>query len=77
MLEVTSAAQEASLRVDFADIYKNSEVYRRNKTLIKELSTPAPNSKDLYFPTQYSVFLYPVSSLPMETTCIILAKPSI
>ncbi|KAK9927467.1 hypothetical protein M0R45_024650 [Rubus argutus] len=54
MLEVTSAAQEASLGVHFADIYKNSEAYRRNKTLIKELSTPAPNSKDLYFPTQYS-----------------------
>eukprot|EP00253_Pinus_taeda_P007653 PITA_07653 len=26
----------------------------RNKALIKELSTPAPSSKDLYFPTQYS-----------------------
>ncbi|XP_024168667.1 pleiotropic drug resistance protein 1 isoform X2 [Rosa chinensis] len=54
MLEVTSPAQEASLGVDFAKIYKNSEIYRTNKALIKELSTPAPNSKDLYFPTQYS-----------------------
>ncbi|KAM5572773.1 hypothetical protein ABKV19_012699 [Rosa sericea] len=54
MLEVTSPAQEASLGVDFANIYKNSEIYRTNKALIKELSTPAPNSKDLYFPTQYS-----------------------
>ncbi|XP_024171768.2 pleiotropic drug resistance protein 1 isoform X3 [Rosa chinensis] len=54
MLEVTSPAQEASLGVDFAYIYKNSEIFRKNKALIKELSTPAPNSKDLYFPTRYS-----------------------
>ncbi|KAB1204550.1 Pleiotropic drug resistance protein 1 [Morella rubra] len=54
MLEVTSAGQEAALGVDFTDIYKNSELYRRNKALIKELSKPPPGSKDLYFPTQYS-----------------------
>ncbi|KAL6274816.1 hypothetical protein ACE6H2_025508 [Prunus campanulata] len=54
MLEVTSAAQEAALGVNFADVYKNSEMYRRNKALIKELSTPTPDSKDLHFPTQYS-----------------------
>ncbi|EEF35084.1 ATP-binding cassette transporter, putative [Ricinus communis] len=54
MLEVTSSAQELSLGVDFATIYKNSELYRRNKAIIKELSTSVPGSKDLYFPTQYS-----------------------
>ncbi|PQP92780.1 hypothetical protein Pyn_12307 [Prunus yedoensis var. nudiflora] len=54
MLEVTSAGQEAALGVNFTEIYKNSEVYRRNKALIKELSTPPPNSRDLFFPTQYS-----------------------
>ncbi|CAK9176321.1 unnamed protein product [Ilex paraguariensis] len=54
MLEVTSAAQEAALEVNFAEVYKNSELYRRNKALIKEFGTPAPGSKDLYFPTQYS-----------------------
>lgn len=54
MLEVTTSAQETVLGVDFADLYKNSELYRRNKALIKELSTPPPGSKDLYFPTQYS-----------------------
>ncbi|KAL0330264.1 UNVERIFIED_CONTAM: Pleiotropic drug resistance protein 1 [Sesamum radiatum] len=42
MLEVTSEAQEAALGVNFAEVYKNSELYRRNKALIKELSTPAP-----------------------------------
>ncbi|KAJ4833720.1 ABC transporter G member 53 [Turnera subulata] len=54
MLEVTTTAQEMSLGVDFAEIYKSSELYRRNKQLIKELSTPAPGSKDLHFVTQYS-----------------------
>ncbi|XP_052206566.1 pleiotropic drug resistance protein 1-like isoform X2 [Diospyros lotus] len=54
MLEVTSAAQEAALGIDFADIYKNSELCRRSKELINELSVPAPGSKDLHFPTKYS-----------------------
>uniref|UniRef100_A0A2N9HXZ1 ABC transporter domain-containing protein n=1 Tax=Fagus sylvatica TaxID=28930 RepID=A0A2N9HXZ1_FAGSY len=54
MLEITSSAQEVLLGVDFADVYKNSELYRRNKALIIELSTPDPNLKELYFPTKYS-----------------------
>ncbi|KAL5060202.1 hypothetical protein RYX36_031806 [Vicia faba] len=54
MLEVSSASVEAQLDVDFADIYNNSTLYQRNQELIKELSTPAPDSKDLYFPTKYS-----------------------
>ena len=29
-------------------------VIRRNKALIKELSTPPPQSKDIYYPTKYS-----------------------
>ncbi|XWS73072.1 hypothetical protein CRYUN_Cryun02cG0094200 [Craigia yunnanensis] len=54
MLEVTSAAQEEALGVNFTDIYKNTELYRRNKALVKELSSPAPGSKGLYFQTRYS-----------------------
>ncbi|XP_038696600.1 pleiotropic drug resistance protein 1-like [Tripterygium wilfordii] len=54
MLEVTSAAQEAALGVNFTEIYRNSELYRRCKALVKELSVPAPGSKDLYFPTRYT-----------------------
>ncbi|KAK7284172.1 hypothetical protein RJT34_18913 [Clitoria ternatea] len=54
MLEVTTSAKETELGIDFAVVYKNSELYRRNKSLIKELSTPSPGSKDLYFPSQYS-----------------------
>ncbi|EHA8590358.1 ABC transporter G family member 39 [Cocos nucifera] len=54
MLEVTTQAQEEILGVNFAEIYKNSDLYRRNKALISELSTPPPGSKDLFFPTKYS-----------------------
>ncbi|XP_062165228.1 pleiotropic drug resistance protein 1-like isoform X1 [Alnus glutinosa] len=54
MLEVTTPAQETALGVNFTDAYKNSELYRRNKAMIKELSKPQPGSKDLYFPTRYS-----------------------
>ncbi|RVW53909.1 Pleiotropic drug resistance protein 1 [Vitis vinifera] len=45
---------KAALGVNFTEEYKNSELYRRNKALIKELSSPPPGSKDLYFSTQYS-----------------------
>ncbi|XVE70385.1 hypothetical protein DITRI_Ditri10aG0068300 [Diplodiscus trichospermus] len=54
VLEVTTRAQEEILGVKFADEYKKSEVYRRNKALISELSTPPPNSQDLHFPTKYA-----------------------
>ncbi|CAA0810655.1 ABC transporter G family member 40 [Striga hermonthica] len=54
MLEVTTSAQEQLLGVDFAEHYKKSELYMRNKSLIKELCVPRPGTKDLYFPTQYS-----------------------
>ncbi|KAL0407832.1 UNVERIFIED_CONTAM: Pleiotropic drug resistance protein 1 [Sesamum radiatum] len=54
MLEVTTSTQELILGVDFAEQYKSSELYMRNKALIKELSVPRPGTKDLSFPTKYS-----------------------
>ncbi|XP_057772940.1 pleiotropic drug resistance protein 1-like [Salvia miltiorrhiza] len=54
MLEVSSSAQEMTLGVDFAELYKNSELYRRNKALISELSTPRPGTDDLHFITQFA-----------------------
>ncbi|KAH7845281.1 hypothetical protein Vadar_000300 [Vaccinium darrowii] len=54
MLEVTLPAQEEAIGVDFAYVYKNSTLYRRNKETITRLSTPPPGSKDLYFVTKYS-----------------------
>ncbi|KAJ4749521.1 ABC transporter G family member 36 [Rhynchospora pubera] len=62
MLEVTTGAQEEALGVDFSQLYKNSDLYKRNKTLIRDLSVPPPESIDLYFPTQYSQ--------PFFTQCI-------
>ncbi|OIS99440.1 PREDICTED: pleiotropic drug resistance protein 1-like [Nicotiana attenuata] len=54
MLEVTASSQEMMLGVDFADLYKKSDLYKRNKALIAELSTPRPGTKDLHFDTQFS-----------------------
>ncbi|KAK7384765.1 hypothetical protein VNO78_30466 [Psophocarpus tetragonolobus] len=54
MLESTSAAKEANLKVDFTDVYKHSELHRRNKQLIQDLSVPSQGSTDLYFHSQYS-----------------------
>ncbi|KAF3628286.1 ABC transporter G family member 39 [Capsicum annuum] len=55
MLDITTPAVEAQLKVDFGDIYANSDLYRRNQELIKQLSVPAPGSQDLHFPTKYSL----------------------
>ncbi|KAL1552517.1 transcription factor [Salvia divinorum] len=54
MLEVTTSAQEMMLGVDFVDHYKKSDLYQRNKALIKELNVPRPGTQDLYFASQYS-----------------------
>ncbi|XP_073017623.1 pleiotropic drug resistance protein 1-like [Primulina eburnea] len=62
MLEVTASSQEMIHGINFTELYKNTELYRRNKALINELSTPRPGSKDLYFPAQYSQ--------PFLTQCI-------
>ncbi|GLT67735.1 hypothetical protein SLA2020_400210 [Shorea laevis] len=53
VLEVTTSAQ-ATLGINFHEVYRNSDLYRRNKALIQELSRPSPGSKDIYFPTKYS-----------------------
>ncbi|WMV56511.1 hypothetical protein MTR67_049896 [Solanum verrucosum] len=54
MLEVTNSAQEMMLGLDFTDLYKKSDLYMRNKILIRELSVPGPGTKDLHFNNQYS-----------------------
>ncbi|KAL3351303.1 hypothetical protein AABB24_019746 [Solanum stoloniferum] len=62
MLEVTASAQEILFGVDFTDLYKKSDLYTRNKSLISELSVPRPGTKDLHFDTKYSQ--------PFWTQCI-------
>ncbi|KAL8521837.1 hypothetical protein ACS0TY_012121 [Phlomoides rotata] len=54
MLEVTTSAQELLLGINFVEQYKKSDLYMRNKTLIKELSVARPGTKDLNFATEYS-----------------------
>ncbi|MQL78829.1 hypothetical protein Taro_011257 [Colocasia esculenta] len=54
MLEASSVAAEVRLGMDFAEHYKTTPLYQRNKALVKELSTPPAGSKDLWFPSQYS-----------------------
>ncbi|XP_058724835.1 pleiotropic drug resistance protein 1-like [Vicia villosa] len=54
MLEITSTGKETNLKVNFTDVYNNSELHRRNKQLIQQLSAPSQNSKDLHFDAQYS-----------------------
>ncbi|KAK4487149.1 hypothetical protein RD792_006464 [Penstemon davidsonii] len=54
MIEITDPAIVTEKSVDFAEIYANSDLYRRNQAIIKNLSSPAPGSQDLYFPTKYA-----------------------
>ncbi|XP_020248673.1 ABC transporter G family member 31 isoform X1 [Asparagus officinalis] len=54
MLEVTCPAMEARLGVDFAEYYRNSKLFRQNKDLVKTLSRPNTEAKELTFPTKYS-----------------------
>lgn len=54
VLDISSLQAESQLNLDFAEHYTNSLLYQRNEELIKELSTPAPDSSDLYFATKYS-----------------------
>ncbi|KAG9149461.1 hypothetical protein Leryth_022202 [Lithospermum erythrorhizon] len=54
MLEATSIAEENRLGVDFAEIYKRSDLFQRNRELVERLSKPARDSKELNFPTKFS-----------------------
>ncbi|KAI4335067.1 hypothetical protein L6164_013748 [Bauhinia variegata] len=53
MLEATSASVEAHLRVDFADIYEESALYRDTLELVAQLSEPLPGTRDLKFSTPF------------------------
>ncbi|KAJ7955316.1 Pleiotropic drug resistance transporter [Quillaja saponaria] len=53
MLEVTSPSLESELGIDFANIYKESPLYRDTLELVRQLSEPQPGSRDLNFPTRF------------------------
>lgn len=54
ILEATSATEETRLGVDFAKVYRESDLYLQNQQLVELLSKPDRNSKFLCFPTKYS-----------------------
>ncbi|XP_016442240.1 ABC transporter G family member 32 isoform X2 [Nicotiana tabacum] len=53
MLEVTSSVEENRLGVDFAEIYRRSNLFQYNQVLVERLSRPTGDSKDLNFPAKY------------------------
>ncbi|MCO5589337.1 hypothetical protein L7F22_043303 [Adiantum nelumboides] len=53
MLEITSKNAEQRLGVDFATLYKESQLSRQNTAMVRRLSFPDSESQDLYFPTKY------------------------
>ncbi|KAF7147146.1 hypothetical protein RHSIM_Rhsim03G0245700 [Rhododendron simsii] len=58
MLDVTSSGEENRLGVDFAEVYRRSNLFQRNRELVDNLSKPNRESKDLNFPTMYSKSFY-------------------
>ncbi|KAE8699642.1 Interleukin-1 receptor-associated kinase, putative isoform 1 [Hibiscus syriacus] len=53
MLEVTNPSTEARLGIDFACIYRESYLYKRNKEIVKSQSLPAQGSEELQFSTPF------------------------
>ncbi|KAL8171705.1 LOW QUALITY PROTEIN: hypothetical protein V2J09_023509 [Rumex salicifolius] len=54
MLEVTKPEKEASLGVDFAELYRSSNLFMRNKILIQETNTTKANNKECDVSSKYS-----------------------
>ncbi|RZC48744.1 hypothetical protein C5167_017175 [Papaver somniferum] len=54
MLEVTSESAENELGVDFANLYRESTLYKEKVELVKKLCSPPPGSRDLHFATQFA-----------------------
>ncbi|XP_020587828.1 ABC transporter G family member 42-like [Phalaenopsis equestris] len=58
MLGITSNAAKDDKKIDFAEYYQTSNLYQLNRELVINLSIPAPESEDLYFPSKYSQTIY-------------------
>ncbi|KAJ0976761.1 hypothetical protein J5N97_012235 [Dioscorea zingiberensis] len=54
VLEITSPSAESNLNLDFGQLYISSPLFRMNEELVKELSIPVCDSKDLSFPSEYA-----------------------
>ncbi|KAG0456479.1 hypothetical protein HPP92_024267 [Vanilla planifolia] len=54
VLEITSPSFKPWLKLDFAEVYERSSIYKRNQELINELSIPSSGSMDLAFSKRYA-----------------------
>ncbi|CAI5967831.1 unnamed protein product [Closterium sp. NIES-64] len=54
MLDISTPAMAEKLNVDFAEIFRKSDQFRRNEELIESLKTPPPGQQDLAFATKFS-----------------------
>ncbi|KAF9591166.1 hypothetical protein IFM89_002121 [Coptis chinensis] len=53
LIEYFLGIPEDQLGLDFAHLYRKSQLHEENKKLVEELSVPAPSSRDIDFPTQF------------------------
>ncbi|KAL6524145.1 ABC transporter G member 32 [Orobanche minor] len=58
ILEVTSQTEENRLGVDFAEIYRRSILFRRNKELVESLCKPDKDTNELSFASKYSLSFF-------------------
>ncbi|PIN08051.1 Pleiotropic drug resistance proteins (PDR1-15), ABC superfamily [Handroanthus impetiginosus] len=58
VLEVTSPAEENRLGLDFAEIYRRSNLFQQNKDLVESLSKPDKDTNELIFPSKYSLSFF-------------------
>ncbi|CAI5536089.1 unnamed protein product, partial [Closterium sp. Naga37s-1] len=54
MLDISTPAMAEKLNLDFVDIFRKSDQFRRNEALIESLKTPPAGQQDLAFATQYA-----------------------
>ncbi|XP_048137645.1 pleiotropic drug resistance protein 3-like [Rhodamnia argentea] len=65
MLEITSPSLESQLGIDYSVIYKESDQCRMNQELVRELSLPAPGTKETCFSARF-----PQNSWEQFKTCL-------
>ncbi|KAL2236963.1 ABC transporter G family member 32 isoform X2 [Sesamum indicum] len=58
ILEVTSPAEENRVGLDFAEIYRRSTLFQQNKMVVERLSKPDKDTKELSFPSKYSLSFF-------------------
>ncbi|KAJ3692680.1 hypothetical protein LUZ60_011775 [Juncus effusus] len=53
MLDITSETMEYVIDADYAEIFRNSSLYKENMAIIEELNQPKPGIGDLHVPPGY------------------------